>query len=61
MKERDYINVRELSSIMCAKKCLNDITPENSVVIDPMEYRFVMQQLHDWEDRLFKTCTSDEQ
>lgn len=54
MKERDYINVRELSNVLTMQNLLRDIVQPSSVVITEEEYRTVAKLLHQWEDKLFK-------
>lgn len=54
MKERDYINVRELSNVLTMQNLLRDIVQPSSVVITEEEYMAVAKLLHQWEDKLFK-------
>ena len=54
MKERDYINVRELSNVLTMQNLLRDIVQPSSVVITEEEYRTIAKLLQQWEDKLFK-------
>lgn len=53
MTEQDYINVRQLSQIACAKDCLRGIIPESSIVIPENEFRDIMMKLAKWEAKLW--------
>ena len=54
MTEQEYINVRELSSVIDANRILRDICQENSVVIKREDYVTVIRIISDWQDELFK-------
>lgn len=54
MKERDYINVRELSNVLAMTKLLRDITQANSEVITEEQYKTVGEILFQWQIKLFK-------
>lgn len=60
MTEQEYINVRELSSVLCAIDCLKQITPQNSACINPDDYKLVMEKLKGWEIDLFNICVIKE-
>jgi len=54
MKERDYINVRELSNVLAMANLLRDIVQKNSEVITEEEFKTVGEILYQWQDKLFK-------
>ncbi len=53
MKEQEYIDVRNLSAIMYAKRILVDALPNPSEVIDKGELQDVLAKLSKWETDLF--------
>lgn len=53
MKERDYINVRELSNVLAMTNLLRDITQANSEVITQEQYKTVGEILYQWQEKLF--------
>lgn len=60
MTEQEYINVRELSSVLDARAILRNVVAENSKVISVQEYRHIMELLGDWQDKLFKAIETKE-
>lgn len=54
MKERDYINVRELSNVLAMTQLLKDIAQANSEAITEDQYKLVGELLCQWQERLFK-------
>ena len=54
MRERDYIHATDLRTIRIIKDAMRHLLPgtEPSDLIQESEYRAVMQQLREWEDRL---------
>lgn len=53
MTEQEYINVRDLSSVIYAERILRDIVPANQPLIAEVELRGVMEKLNGWKDALF--------
>lgn len=59
MTEQEYINVRELSSVLDAKMILRDIVVANSKVISKEDHSTVLHILSKWEDGLFELAKID--
>lgn len=54
MKERDYIDVRDLSTLINACQILQNISPDNQPVIPSDEFAKVVDSLTTWRDALFR-------
>lgn len=60
MKERDYINVRELSDVMAARTLIRGICQENSEVMTKEDFVTVNRILDKWQDELFAKIQTEE-
>jgi hypothetical protein len=59
MTEQEYINVSELKSITLAMKCLREIVPGNSEVVNREKLQGIFKQLSEWQEKLFETITCE--
>ena len=60
MKEREYINVRDLSQVLAAEQHLKQITIANSIqALDREDYYSMMNILSRWRDALFAQIHDD--
>lgn len=53
MKERDYINVRELGNVIAISNLFRDIIQANSEVITEEEYKTIGEILYQWQKKLY--------
>ena len=54
MTENEYINTKDLGSVICVKECLKKIIPESSNIISKKEHEEVTKIVSRWEIELYQ-------
>ena len=54
MTEQEYIDVRNLSSVLSARRELSDVVADNQPAIDADEFKLVSRLLLKFEEALFE-------
>lgn len=60
MTEQEYIDTTDMQRLRDAQSILSNIVPENSKVIDPVEYRFVFNTIRSWCRQLENNISTKE-
>jgi hypothetical protein len=59
MTEQEYISTTELAQLRSALAILQQIVPENSIVIPPGEFSSIKAQIYKWTQQLNERISID--